>query len=130
MDSDNAMQLLKATGQHKKLARGGIISLVGMGLLWSLKWVPSSVPVEILVGGGVAFSLIAIIGAVCATSSVRCPKCDLAWVRWSVSHQPHNQWLRWLYRFESCPRCGYSVSQSSTLPEAAEGKNSVRKNVT
>ena len=109
MKTETTTSLLAATGQRKKLGRGGVVFLSGACLLWSLQWAPSSVPFEALMGAGVALSLIAIAGALYATMAVRCPNCRLAWVRWSVSNQPHTQWLHWLYCFESCPKCGYSV---------------------
>lgn len=41
------------------------------------------------------------------TLSLRCPDCRARWIWIGLSHQDHNQWLRWLMTLQACPECGY-----------------------
>ena len=109
-----AEPLLVTTGQRSKLARAGYTFFAGLAALCVAKWGLSSLD-------RAAFLLVAVFA--CAVMSVaiayafiavRCPKCKLAWVRWSVSHQPYTQWLHWLYQFTACPGCAYTVSPGSS----------------
>lgn len=56
--------------------------------------------------------LLALVGAclllVLACTLIRCPACGLALVWQGMRRQPISQWLAWLLRVETCPRCGFS----------------------
>ena len=100
--------LLQASHQSQKLGRAGyfVFGAIIVGYIANHEWL-DPIPRIFIVA---AAALIGTVGALYALSSVRCPKCNLRWVWWSVKHQPHTQWLHWLYQFTECPRCKYRAS--------------------
>jgi hypothetical protein len=110
--------LLRATDQTRKLSLAGVLGIMGCALLVLASWLHTNVSllvfVQLLVSGGVLLSVAFLYPAV----SVRCPRCNLAWVQWSLRNQPHNRWLHWLLAFVSCPRCGFSRSGTAESPNA------------
>jgi hypothetical protein len=98
--------LLDATNQRKKLARAGYASIGGLAATFVAQWLAPTLPLAVLlVVVGVSGALL-LAGALYALYAIRCPGCNLAWVRWSVSHQSHSEWLHWLFEFTTCPGCG------------------------
>lgn len=111
MTTDSArVALLRATGQEKVLVRGGVAFLVASALLFCLQYFSAAFT---LLSIAAVMGLIPVAGVAYATSAVRCPQCNLAWVRWAISQRPHNDWLAWLYRFTACPNCGLEVHSRS-----------------
>lgn len=105
--------LLKATGQDKRISRGGVAFLVAGILLCSLQYVGELISFFQLLILSASLGIVAFACAAYVTSSIKCPKCRLRWVRWAISHQPHNDWLQWLYRFTDCPECGFTLKDSN-----------------
>jgi hypothetical protein len=106
--------LLEATGQRVKLFRAVYIFVASFMAICLSNLAGNSLPFSwmlfvvglpcIFMTSAVAYSVIAI----------RCPTCGLAWVRWSISHQPYPEWLHWLVGFSVCPKCGHTESIEST----------------
>jgi len=110
--------LLTATRQNGKLASAGTGFLVGVALLIALGVFADQVAPRLLfVGLAVGFGL-AVATALYAVYAVRCPNCNLAWVRWSLGHQSHSQWLHWLYGFTVCPGCGATATGGRLQPNS------------
>jgi len=110
--------LLRATDQMRKLSLAGVLGIMGCALLAVASWLHTDISLlvfaQLLVSGGVLLSVAFLYPAV----SVRCPRCNLAWVQWSLRTQPHNRWLHWLLAFEACPRCGFAESGGANGPYA------------
>jgi hypothetical protein len=105
--------LLKATGQQRKLSRVGYCFFLGFALVTAAQWLPLHAPkylfMVLVAAGGVAM----LAAASYALYAIKCPRCDLAWVRWSIGHQSVGNWLHWLYQFKQCPRCGHNSASKS-----------------
>lgn len=108
-ESPKFLPLLQATGQHVRLAHAGYIFFGGLGGLLIAHWSESWLPFEALLVATMLAAFSMIFAVFLAFAKVRCPRCELPWVRWSVANQPHNQWLHWLYEFTVCPKCGHSA---------------------
>jgi len=110
--------LLRATDQVRKLRLAGLLGMVGFALLALASWLHTDISLlvfaQLFVSGGLLVSVALLYPAV----SVRCPRCNLAWVQWSMRTQPHSRWLHWLLAFEACPRCGFSEGGSANGPNA------------
>jgi hypothetical protein len=109
----STLSLLRATGQQRKLSRAGYVFFAGFALVTAPQWLPMHLSgklfMALLTAGGVAM----LSAAGYALYAIKCPRCDLAWVRWSIGHQSVNNWLHWLFEFTQCPKCGHnSTSQS------------------
>ena len=110
-----APPLLQAAHQNKKLSTAGAFLLVGLLLMvgvgaWSERLAP-----EHFFGMLAAGFVLAVGAALFAVYAVRCPRCRLAWVRWSLGNQSHGQWLHWLYDFTTWPGCGVSATSQGQL---------------
>lgn len=99
--------LLEATGQRAALARSGYIFFGSLLVFLTARW-SEWLPFEAMLVVATLATFAMLFAVFYAFARVRCPKCGLAWVRWSVANQPHTRWLHWLYEFTSCPKCGYS----------------------
>ena len=121
VNTDDVMEsksLLRTTDQMRKLKLAGVLGVVGCALLAVANRRRTELSLllfaSLLVSGGLLLSVAVLYPAV----SVRCPRCDLAWVQWSMRTQPHNRWLHWLLAFVSCPRCGFSSNNGAERPNA------------
>jgi hypothetical protein len=113
--------LINATRQSTKLLYAGAVLLGGAALILGVGVLSQQISPSVSVPGlGVGFAL-TIGAALFALYAVRCPRCKLAWVRWSFRNQSHGQWLQWLYEFTTCPRCG---ATASTLESGSVQPNS------
>jgi hypothetical protein len=100
--------LLEASNQTRKLGRA-VYLILGATAVWYVAdqdWVDPIYRLVVLS----AAALVGVIGTFYALYSVRCPKCNLRWVSWSLRHQSHGQWLHWLYEFTECPQCKHRAS--------------------
>jgi ribosomal protein S27E len=104
--------LLEATGQRTTLARSGYIFFGSLFVFLAARWSESWLPFEALLAAATLAAIAMVFAVFYAFARVRCPECELAWVRWSVTNQPHTRWLHWLYEFTSCPKCGYTTPTS------------------
>jgi hypothetical protein len=86
----------------------GVVTATGIGVMYLARQplVTELHPYALFIVA-ILGTIIAVGGALGALYSVRCPKCRLAWLRWSMGHRPSGDWLHWLYRFEECPQCKY-----------------------
>jgi hypothetical protein len=110
------LPLLEATGQRKTLARSGYTFFGSLSVFFAARWSESLLSFEALLFVASLAAISMAFAVFYAFTRVRCPKCQLAWVRWSVANQSHTRWLHWLYEFTSCPKCGH------TTPSGAKRK--------
>ena len=111
MSQEGTQSLLVATGQQRRLRSAGIWLFVGLAITYAarLDAVAAIHPFAVLVIAALGAS-VAMISALFAVYSIRCPKCGLPWLRWSLGHRPAGDWLHWLYRFEECPQCKHRAA--------------------
>lgn len=111
MTQDGTPPLLIATGQHRRLRFGGYAFFAGFILIYAARTdvIEQLHPFALFVVAA-AGTLLATIGALLAIYTIRCPKCGLPWLRWSLGHRPAGDWLHWLYRFEECPQCKHRAT--------------------
>jgi hypothetical protein len=111
---------LVTTQQSRKLYVAGACFVVGVGVMYLASLFVASVLLVVLLVVGTS---IAIAGVLFALRSVRCPRCNLAWVQWSMGHQPAGSWLRWLLAFSECPGCGYVTLDSGSATRLTIGSS-------
>jgi hypothetical protein len=99
--------LIVATSQLRKLRIGGAVIVIGLGILNLPAFIVSATALKFSLMFVGAFTMIG--AALYVLRSVRCPSCDLAWLQWTLGHQPFDRWLHWLMEFRECPRCGHAA---------------------
>ena len=97
---------IKTTNQYWKYIISIILLLI-LGLIF-LYQVFISEHVSIFQGKLSVLTLLAIILFVWGCFSIKCPKCKLHILYYSISKLKHNRWGEWLVSFTNCPRCNYS----------------------
>ena len=112
--------LLVTTRQLRKLYFAGACLMVGISLMYLASLFAASVLLIVLLVAGTS---IALAGALFGLRSVRCPQCNVAWVQWSMRHQPAGSWLHWLFAFSECPGCGYIASVSGSATRLTNGSS-------
>lgn len=111
MSQEPTSSLLLSTGQNRRLRYAGIGFFAGIGVvsLAQNDFVAAAHPYGPFVAAACG-AVIAIVCAVFALYTIRCPNCGLRWLRWSIGNRPANDWLHWLYRFSVCPKCGHRAN--------------------
>jgi hypothetical protein len=112
--------LLVTTKQLHKLYAAGACLAAGVGAMYLASFFVASVLLVVLLVAGTS---IAIAAALYALRSVRCPKCKITWVQWSMGHQPVGSWLHWLLAFSECPGCGYVSPDSGSATRLTIGSS-------
>jgi hypothetical protein len=110
--------LLVTTRQLRKLYFAGACLMVGISLMYLASLFSASVLLVVLLVAGTS---IALAGGLFGLRSVRCPQCNVAWVQWSMGHQPVGSWLHWLLAFSECPGCGYVSPDSGSATRLTIG---------
>ena len=111
MSQDPAPSLLSATNQERALRNAGIGFFLGIAIAYLARepFVAELHPYALYVVA-ISGALVAVASALTALYFIRCPKCGLAWLRWSIRHRPLGDWLNWMYRFSECPVCRHHES--------------------
>jgi hypothetical protein len=109
--SSGHFTLLRATGQQRMLYVAAALFLCVAAASWAAKmvWLSSDSDAAFLVFIGCL--ALALGGAFYAARAIRCPRCGLKWLFWSVSTQRYSQWLHSLLELGVCPQCGLSAGQ-------------------
>ncbi len=97
---------IKTTNQYWKYI-GSILPLLILGLIFLYQQFISDY-VTIFQGKLSILTLFSIILFIWGCFSIKCPKCKLRIIWYSISKLDYHSWGAWLVSFTNCPNCSYS----------------------